>query len=181
MTAVDDADSREEEEAATENAAAEAGASSPLLFGSGQSAWLAVLTMGVGLALALSVTAIIMASDGGGDGDGSSLAGGGGPRTDLEVSMTEFAFDPESATLVASTEVPVTVSNDGSVEHNWTVLAEPVSSADQIGETEELFGLEAQPGESAEGSVTLDPGSYQLVCTIAGHFEAGMVGELTVE
>lgn len=179
MTITDDA-ATSEEDAAPENAAADPGVSSPLLFGSGQSAWLAILTVGVAVAIALSATALVMASDDGDGGDGGGLASAG-PVTEVEIGMTEFAFDPENVTVVAATDVAVDVVNEGAVEHNWTVVAEPVSDAAGIADAEILFELGADAGSSESGTLNVEAGSYQLICTIAGHFEAGMVGELTAQ
>ena len=39
----------------------------------------------------------------------------------------------------------------------------------------------AHPGEVVRTSVTLKPGKYRLVCTIANHDNLGQYGELKVE
>lgn len=158
-----------------ENAAVEPAESAPLLYGSGQSAWLAVLTVGVGIAIALSVVALMMAND----EDAAPVAAPTGPQAELTVSMTEFAFDPPRATLTP--DAAVTAVNDGSIEHNWTVLSAPIAAEAELADVEELFSLSANAGEEGSGSLDLDAGTYQVICTIAGHFDAGMVGEISVQ
>lgn len=157
-----------------ESAADAVGESAPLLFGSGQSAWLALLTLGVGVALALSIVALMMAND----EDAGTTATPSGPATELEVSMSEFAFDPDTATVAPGAEI--TIVNDGSIEHNWTIFDTPVTSAADLESAEPVFTLAAAAGESDAGTLDLEPGDYQMICTIAGHLEAGMTGELTV-
>ena len=34
-------------------------------------------------------------------------------------------------------------------------------------------------GETNSASFTLEPGEYQVICTIAGHFDAGMRGTVS--
>ena len=46
---------------------------------------------------------------------------------------------------------------------------------------EEDLVLEVENGETANGSISLEPGRYILYCDIAGHREAGMEAQLLVE
>ena len=46
---------------------------------------------------------------------------------------------------------------------------------------EEDLVLEVENGETATGSISLEPGRYILYCDIAGHREAGMEAQLLVE
>ena len=86
------------------------------------------------------------------------------------VGMVEYAFDPETVTVKAGDTV--TAQNDGEVAHNLTLF-----DGD-----EELEGTEdVDPGSSADLKVEVDPGSYEMICTIPGHEDLGMVGEFTVE
>ena len=74
-------------------------------------------------------------------------------------------------------------TNDGSVEHEWAVLTEPIESEDEFSEHIVLLEVEAIPaGESTTEGFTIDEaGTYQVICAIESHFDAGMEGELTVE
>ena len=152
--------------------------SSPLLFGQGQAAWLALVTVVATLALVVAVVAVFMAS---GDGGGGSAAPAG-VSDSLTVVATEFAFDPADVTVPAGVEVPVEMENAGAVDHNWKVLSAEIGSESEFDESLVLGEVPDVPaGETASGSVTVEAGTYQVICTIAGHFEAGMVGTLTAQ
>ena len=43
-----------------------------------------------------------------------------------------------------------------------------------------VFRLPVEAGESASNILNLPQGTYQIVCTILGHFTEGMEGTLTV-
>jgi manganese oxidase len=84
-----------------------------------------------------------------------------------EVAMTEYAFDPSDLTVKSGDSVDVV--NDGEIPHNYTVEDTDVATED----------LDA--GQNEELPIDLDPGDYTVICTIAGHAEQGMTGNLTVE
>ena len=155
--------------------------SAPLLFGQGQAGWPAVATVISVVALVLAFVAVVMAS--GDDGGGGTAAPAEGPATSVEVTTSEFAFDPADVTVAAATEVPVTVTNDGAVAHNWTVLSEEIATEADFSEDLVLAAVgDVEAGASAEGALTIDEaGTYQVICTIPGHFDGGMVGSLTVQ
>lgn len=99
------------------------------------------------------------------DGGGGTTAGSGDHPPALELAATEFAFDPSSA-KVASTGT-VTLTNNGSVDHD-VVIEDQTSGS-------------VAPGESGEFTLEgLDPGTYEYYCSIPGHREAGMQGEVEV-
>lgn len=151
-----------------------------LLFSAGQSAWLAVVTVGVLIAIGLSVAALVVASNT--EGGGGGTAAPTGPSTELTVEASEFAFDPADVTIVADTDVPVTLDNVGAVEHSWTVLeaGTTITSESEFDQSLAVTELLANAGSSAEGSVNLAAGTYQVICVIPGHFSAGMEGSIEV-
>jgi len=161
-----------------EDPPAEPAGSSDILLGAGQSMWLALITVGTILALVLSVVAIVMSRS---EGDG-----GGGvadePASELNIAAVEFAFEPDAWTVVADTEAEVTLNNDGAIEHNWTVLEQgtTINNEEELDESTVVTATDDIAG-GASGSVvaTYAPGSYQVICTIAGHFNSGMSGMLT--
>ena len=151
---------------------------SPMVYGEGQAAWLALLTVVAFGALALAIVALVLATSEDGDGGGGGAASGG-PTDQLQISATEFAFDPADAEVFADQEATVNLVNDGSVDHNWTVLeaGTTIASESEFDESMVLAAVgDAAAGESVEGSVTLESGEYQFICTISGHFDAGMQG-----
>jgi plastocyanin len=93
-------------------------------------------------------------------------AGGGGAAT---VGMTEYAFDP--ADLTAAQGDTLTATNDGELPHNYTIEANG----------DEVTTGDIDPGSSGEVTVDVDPGDYDVICTIPGHAEQGMTGTITVE
>jgi plastocyanin len=74
----------------------------------------------------------------------------------------------EAPQTVPAGEVQVALVNEGGIVHN--VIIEELG--DQL-------VAEAQGGETATGSVTLDPGEYTYYCGVPGHRPAGMEGTLT--
>lgn len=114
------------------------------------------------------------------------LAGCGPATAELSAGMTEFEFSPASWTVPSGAEVTLTLTNNGSVDHNWVLmvlgyLAEaPFNEQDQ---ENVYFETTVEPGQTETVTFTApeSPGTYQVVCSIAGHLEAGMEGTLTVE
>jgi uncharacterized cupredoxin-like copper-binding protein len=164
-----------------EDPPAEPAGSGDILLGAGQSMWLGLVTVGTILALALSIVAIVMSrSEGGSEGGGEGATAG--PTSSLTISAIDIAFEPDSWTVTADAEADVTLNNDGALEHNWTALELGVSITTEdefdagtvVAGTDDIAG-----GESGTVSATFAPGTYQVICTIAGHFSAGMTGSLT--
>jgi uncharacterized cupredoxin-like copper-binding protein len=90
---------------------------------------------------------------------------GGASSGPVSVSLSEFAISPASITASGVIEV----TNNGAMPHDFVVVGTDVATA--------LL----QPGQSASVDVSgLDEGTYEVVCSVAGHAEAGMVGTLTV-
>lgn len=161
--------------------AADGGPPSEMLYGAGQAAWLAVVTVVAFLGLALGVIALVVA-DGGGGGTASDGAAPTEPSDQASVVATDFAFDPSQIPLFAGEEVTVDLANEGGVEHNLTVLAagEEITSEDQLTDDVVLAATDdVTAGDDGSVSFTLDAGDYQVVCTIPGHFAAGMSGTIT--
>ncbi|MGQ0433402.1 MAG: cupredoxin domain-containing protein [Microthrixaceae bacterium] len=97
-------------------------------------------------------------------GGGKPLDVATSPR--IEIVGTEMAFTPDTVAVLAG-NVEVIFTNEGQVYHDL-----------RIGEVP--FIAEAASGERDEASVFLEPGTYELFCSIPGHSEAGMVGVLEV-
>lgn len=111
--------------------------------------------------------------------------GGGEASTSIEATASDFQFDPDSWTVPAGEEFTIDFTNDGSVEHEWAVIkeGEDLGSEDDFAEEKVLFEVEAVPaGESTTQEFAVDgAGTYQVICAIPSHFDAGMEGSLTVE
>jgi plastocyanin len=134
------------------------------------------------VALLVPVAAGCGGDDGGGDATTAETAttetGGadGAAAKALTVSMDEYSFDPDDATI--SRDGTMTVENSGNIAHNLTIERgpDPKKKTAKLAGTDTFLG-----GKSEDLRVNLDPGEYALVCTVPGHRELGMVGTLTVE
>jgi uncharacterized cupredoxin-like copper-binding protein len=80
--------------------------------------------------------------------------------------------------------VTINFANRGTIAHEWVVLkhGSHIDSEKAFREEMVLFEVEALPeGQTTSQQFSIkEPGSYQFVCALEGHFEAGMEGTLTV-
>jgi len=137
-------------------------------------------------ALVLALSSSACGGDGGGDAGGDA-----GGAADLQTIATEYQFEPSSWTVEAGADTSIRVDNEGQIVHEWVVLAEgrTIESEDELPEDESVFEsewvdteVEVEAGESATHEFTAPAaGTYQVICAIPGHFDAGMEGTLTVE
>jgi uncharacterized cupredoxin-like copper-binding protein len=88
----------------------------------------------------------------------------------VNVTASEFKFDPSSITVPAG-QVTFHVKNVGSVEHEFEIF-----KGDQA--IDEIEGL--VPGLEKNLAVDLQAGDYTIACKLPGHFEQGMKGTLSV-
>ncbi len=93
-------------------------------------------------------------------------AGGG---EGVELVTVDLAFEPAEFTIPAGTDVVVTITNEGMLEHDFHV--------DDLGIASDLLGN----GETTTVTINAEAGTYEFHCAVPGHREAGMVGTLTVE
>ena len=112
--------------------------------------------------------------------------------SELTVEMTDFAYAPSALTIPAGEPITLTVDNQGNIEHDFViaeidattkVIQDSGSNAHHAhGEEENYdFHLSARSGEKSVVQLTVSqPGTYQVFCSVEGHKEAGMIGELTV-
>jgi uncharacterized cupredoxin-like copper-binding protein len=114
-----------------------------------------------------------------------SACGGGGASTTINVTMTDFHFEPAEFTVPAGQEITFTATNNGAVKHEFVIFKLGESAGDKFG-PEDAGNIYWQMGVDPGGSVTqtftapADPGEYSVTCGIEGHLEAGMSAKLTV-
>jgi uncharacterized cupredoxin-like copper-binding protein len=127
----------------------------------------------------------------GGEQNGGAAAGGATSASVSADPSGQLRFAEETMSVAAGQPVTVTFSNPAPVEHNW-VLVEPgqedaVASA-ALGTGGDAIGLDGVIGASdvivngASDTVdleALDAGEYTYICTVPGHYQAGMRGTLT--
>lgn len=94
----------------------------------------------------------------------------GGSAEAVEIVATDFAFAPDTVTVNEAGETTFRVVNEGATTHALEIEGGGVEEeTDPIG-----------PGESAELTVQLRAGEYELYCPIGNHRQMGMEGTLVV-
>jgi uncharacterized cupredoxin-like copper-binding protein len=111
--------------------------------------------------------------------------GGGSPTTTIDVTMTDFQFQPSQFTVPAGQEIAFTSSNNGAVVHNFVIMKLGTTAGDFFDEEDVpnvYWEVELQPGGTTNTSFTApaEPGEYQVICRTEGHIASGMTAKLTV-
>lgn len=104
----------------------------------------------------------------------------------VQVTATDIEFSEMEWTFPAGEEVELTLVNNGALEHEWVLIkqGEKVTPPfDDEDESKIFWEIEAEPGQTATGTFTApaEPGEYEVVCGVPGHYEAGMIGKATVQ
>lgn len=96
----------------------------------------------------------------------------GAPIVAVPVSIImrdDFTFEPDSITIPADTNVSISVTNEGFMQHGLEIS--------ETGFATELLSN----GETETLVVNLPPGTYTFICPVAGHAQSGMGGTIIVE
>jgi uncharacterized cupredoxin-like copper-binding protein len=118
--------------------------------------WRLFVTLGVLFAVIVSLLA---ANNRGG------APAAGGP---LEVKLSELKIEPAVLEADAGQPISITVRNVGTTDHNFAVVGH--GKTDMLG-----------PGESTTLELgSLEAGTYETICEVAGHADGGMKGKLVV-
>ncbi|HKC20281.1 MAG TPA: plastocyanin/azurin family copper-binding protein [Candidatus Dormibacteraeota bacterium] len=105
-------------------------------------------------------------------GCGGSVSGSSQPSGSIQVTMTEFKFDPSTITH-ASGNMVFWLVNSGSTQHDMAIR----DSSGKTIATSELVSA----GDTQEFDVKdIAAGTYTFFCTQPGHEASGMKGTLTV-
>ena len=103
----------------------------------------------------------------------------------IDVVATDFGFSDPAWTIAAGEDVSVHFANHGTLEHEWAVLREGRDIGRQRDFTEDRVLLEVEAiawDHDADQTIRIDePGTYQVICALQGHFDAGMHATLYVE
>jgi len=90
--------------------------------------------------------------------------------TSTRIVGKEFEFEPSKVTVDAGETVTIKFKNKGVMSHNITF-----KNIDAKTKT-------IQSGNTTTIEVTIDePGTYDFVCSVPGHSQAGMRGQLVVK
>ena len=101
---------------------------------------------------------------------GGSTGGGGSTISFTADPSGGLAYQEDSVEASAGT-VTLELTNDASIPHDVQVE----------GPDGDLGGTETVSGDSTSAEVELEPGEYTFYCSVPGHRESGMEGDLTVE
>ncbi len=101
---------------------------------------------------------------------GGGASASGGTPLNVTVNATEFKYDPATINATPGQTINLTVKNVGTVQHTWILNAANVK-------------LTIDPGQTVSKTFNAPAtaGTYQFECDVAGHKEAGMVGQLIVK
>jgi uncharacterized cupredoxin-like copper-binding protein len=106
----------------------------------------------------------------------------------LRIALGEMFFEPKNLTLVAGQPYVLELVNNGKVKHEFaagqffrSAAIRKVESASSEVKAPFFNEVEVFAGKSVELFVIpVLPGTYEMLCEIAGHREAGMEGTITV-
>lgn len=111
--------------------------------------------------------------------------GGSGASTKINVTMTDFQFQPNQFTVPAGQEISLNATNNGAVIHNFVIMKLGTSAGPAFDDQDVpnvYWQVELQPGGSVNTTFTApkEAGDYEVVCKTEGHIAAGMTAKLTV-
>jgi uncharacterized cupredoxin-like copper-binding protein len=154
---------------------------------------------GAGALLALLAAVLFIAAACGDGDDGGAQATAtsadhGAAGEPVQVSLTEWAVTGEEGAALPALqagEVTFEVHNDGTMPHDFVVIATDLDAAGLPVEAsvvdEEAAGAVIgrsgliDAGDIEVVTLELEAGRYVLICNIAGHYEEGMYAALTVQ
>ena len=116
-----------------------------------------------------------------------SLTACGSKGSTINVTISDFAYSPATFTVPAGAEVTLNAKNTGATEHEFAIMEKGYNVVPPFGDKDESHILweldEIGPGTTKSGTFTApkDPGTYEVICGLAGHIEKGMVGTLVVK
>ncbi len=151
------------------------------------------------VAQTLLAVGLLLAGCAGGGADSDAPVGGGGSK--IAIVASDFGFQPRELRVQAQQRYSVTLRNKGTVLHDWTVDAIPVTGVSDKGSAaHDMAGMSGMMGAGAATSehvslhiaaaagkssevafIAAQPGEYTFYCTVAGHRQAGMEGRIIVE
>lgn len=138
----------------------------------------------------------------------ASCGGGAQEVVEIDVTMTEFQFDPDTISFPAGAEVHLNLTNEGAIEHEILIgrdagdgygtdlfdhdPSQVEASGDEgfhVGSAEEIdeegYHVELEPGASGTLIFTVPEskaGEWEMGCFIdeGAHYNAGMVGTVEI-
>ncbi len=117
---------------------------------------------------------------------GSAVAGGGSdqppPAGDTAINFVEkdYAIAMDKSTIKAGS-ITFNIKNSGPTPHNIGITKEADSSKGGITGPVIKDSDTIDSGKTTTITVDLQPGAYNVVCTVPGHVQLGMIMKLTVQ
>ena len=110
--------------------------------------------------------------------------GGNATSNNITGTLHEWAVEVDATTALAG-DVTFTVANEGTIGHEFLVVKTDIAvgeiplDGDHFAEPTDGIEVIDEIGEFAKGTtesltMNLTPGTYQLVCNLPDHYEAGM-------
>ncbi|HEX6290712.1 MAG TPA: plastocyanin/azurin family copper-binding protein [Herpetosiphonaceae bacterium] len=142
---------------------------------------------GTSLFVALALTAC----GGGETSGGTGATGGAGTSLSVAADAAQLKFQQETLNATAGQPITVNFNNPSATQHNW-VLVQPgqedavaQATAPKNGDPTGVAGVIAggKPIASTQEAINVpaqQAGTYPYICTVPGHYAAGMKGTLTV-
>lgn len=128
--------------------------------------------------LALTLAALLLACGGAADPSGGAGGGNTGFSTEVFTNQVPVAADPKGGLKwdravyeAKAGDVTFVVTNASPIAHNFVVLGNGVRATSKNFRTQSPQFLSLRD---------LAPGEYQIVCTVPGHREGGMIARLIV-
>ena len=119
----------------------------------------------------LLLVVLVLAGCGSDDESSSETTTGGAEAANtVDVTASDFKFDPGTLTVDAAGTATFRLTNDGGTTHALEIEGQGIEE-----ETDEIA-----PGETAEVTVDLKEGQYEFYCPVSNHKELGMEGTLVV-
>ena len=115
----------------------------------------------------------------------ASCGGAGGASTSIDVTMTDFQFQPSQYTVPAGQDIALNSTNNGAVIHNFVIMKLGTTAGEFFDEEDipnVYWEVELPPGATTTTSFTApsEPGEYQVICRTEGHIASGMTAKLIV-
>ena len=135
-----------------------------------------------------SVLALALALASCGEGGSEAAGTADEPRTVEVTALDDPSYDPDSIEVQAGETVRFVVTNAGDADHEFVIgdlemqqMAEEEAMGGMHGHVEAMATLALDPGQTAETTVTFDePGELIYACHVGDHYEAGMIGSITI-
>jgi uncharacterized cupredoxin-like copper-binding protein len=124
---------------------------------------------------------------------GAACSGGGSDEADMQIDLADFSITLSTDSLAAG-DVTLAASNAGPTTHEFEVFSMPADTdLDALEIVNDVADVEAAgmtvidevedivAGTTADLNLSLEPGTYAVICNLPEHYAQGMHASFTVE